>query len=189
MNWAFACIPNALTFLRLGLIVPFLFLFAKEQYLPAFLVFVLAGVTDALDGWLARAFRWQSSLGSFLDPLADKLLVVASFVGLALIHILPWWLVALVFMRDATISCGVLGWFLVIKQPITLRPTILSKLNTAIQLGLVSFCLYELAFEPTFDPVYRQAFIMLTTLSTLSSYVHYVWVWTHKARASRAKNP
>lgn len=187
MNWVFASIPNTLTILRLCLIAPFLFFFATEQYLPAFLVFVTAGITDALDGWLARAFRWQSSLGSFLDPLADKLLVVASFVALALSHILPWWLVVLVFMRDATISFGVLGWFLVIKQPITLRPTILSKLNTAIQLGLVSFCLYELAFEPSLSPTYRQAFIGLTTISTLTSYVHYVWVWSNKARASRTK--
>lgn len=187
MNWVFASIPNALTILRLGLIVPFVFFFAKEHYVSAFLIFLTAGITDALDGWLARAFRWQTSLGSFLDPLADKLLVAASFVALAIVHILPWWLVVLVFMRDATISFGVLGWFLVIKQPITLRPTILSKLNTVIQLGLVSFCLYERAFEPALNPIYQQTLIGLTTLSTLASYLHYVWVWSYKAKASHAK--
>ena len=83
-------IPNVLTLMRLLLIAPFLIFFIQKEYIGAFYVFILAGFTDALDGWLARYFHWQSSFGSFVDPLADKLLIASSFIALALIQALSW---------------------------------------------------------------------------------------------------
>ena len=102
-------IPNALTLARLILIAPFLVFIYQNEYVNAFYTFVLAGFTDGLDGWLARTFNWQSSFGSFVDPVADKLLIASSFISLAIIGRMPWWLVALVFLRDITISIAVLG--------------------------------------------------------------------------------
>src|SRR5260221_624177 len=131
-------IPNALTLFRLTLIAPFLMYLYHQEYACAFYTFMLAGFTDGLDGWLARRFHWQSFFGSFIDPLADKLLVASSFISLALIGSLPWWLVILVFLRDFTISMGVVAWYLFIQRKLDFVPTQLSKFNTALQLALVT---------------------------------------------------
>src|SRR6185312_4642652 len=93
-------LPNLLSLFRLGLIIPFILCLSHHEYQWAFFIFFTAGFTDGLDGWLARQYNWQSSFGSFVDPMADKLLVATSFIALALLDYLPWWLVVLVFLRD-----------------------------------------------------------------------------------------
>lgn len=173
-------IPNALTIIRLLAIIPFVAFLYQEEYSYAFYIFVFAGLTDALDGWLARFFHWQSLFGSFFDPLADKLLIAISFLSLALIGKLPIWLVVLVFMRDITISLGVMAWYLFIRKKIEFNPTRLSKLNTLLQLSLVTLCLFELAFF-TFAPLLTPILISLTTITTAGSYCDYVWTWGRKA--------
>lgn len=173
-------IPNILTLLRLALIAPFLSCLHQQAYVCAFYTFLLAGCTDGLDGWLARHFHWQSTFGSFVDPMADKLLVAASFVALALIGSLPWWLVILVFSRDFTISLGVLCWHFFIQRGLDFKPTMLSKCNTVLQLLLVTLCLFELAYV-RFPVNLIQSLIMLTALTTTLSYIHYVWTWGKKA--------
>ena len=173
-------IPNALTLFRLGLILPFVLYLFNHQYSEAFYVFILAGLTDGLDGWLARLFHWQSFFGYFVDPMADKLLVAASFISLALIGILPWWLVALVFLRDLTISIGVLGWYWFRQRNLDLMPTLLSKCNTALQLLFVTLCLFELAYFK-FPSYLINSLIYLTAFTTSITYIHYLWVGYHKA--------
>lgn len=179
-------IPNLLTFFRLVLIVPFLVSLYEHEYDKSFYIFFTAGFTDGLDGWLARNFKWQSSLGSLIDPLADKLLVASSFISLALIGELPWWLVALVFLRDLTISIGVIAWYWLIQRQIEFEPTLISKVNTTLQLTLVSLCLFELAFF-TFAPYLRELLIYLTAATTAASYIDYVWTWGKKAYAAGKK--
>ncbi|AUH71568.1 phosphatidylglycerophosphate synthase [Legionella sainthelensi] len=173
-------IPNALTLLRLILIVPFLFYLYRHEYVIAFYLFILAGLSDGLDGFLARSFNWQSFFGSFVDPLADKLLIASSFISLALIGILPWWLVALVFLRDLTISLGVVAWYHFIRQKLEFQPTVLSKVNTALQLTLVTSCLFELAYFP-FPNYLSTTLICLTTATTAITYIDYLWTWGRKA--------
>lgn len=173
-------LPNALTLARLILIAPFLFFLYQHEYTTSFYLFVLAGFTDGLDGWLARHFRWQSLFGSFIDPLADKLLIASSFISLALIGILPWWLVILVFLRDLTISFGVLSWYWFIQRKLDFKPTRLSKINTVLQLSLLTLCLFELAFFK-FSHHLLEGLIVLTTITTASTYVDYVWTWGKKA--------
>ena len=173
-------IPNALTLFRLGLIVPFLMYLYQHEYANAFYTFILAGFTDGLDGLLARHFNWQSFFGSFADPLADKLLIASSFISLALIGLLPWWLVILVFLRDFTISLGVLGWYLFIQRKMDFEPTQLSKFNTAFQLALVTFCLFELAYFQ-FSPYLLDMLISLTAVTTAITYIDYIWTWGKKA--------
>ncbi|QBS12526.1 CDP-alcohol phosphatidyltransferase family protein [Legionella geestiana] len=179
-------IPNALTLFRLCLIVPFLVFLHQGAYTHALYTFLLAGVTDALDGWLARHFGWQTLFGSFADPLADKLLVASSFISLALLGTLPWWLVALVFLRDLTISLGVLGWYYFIRIRLHFAPTRLSKINTTVQLMLVLAALLKLSGLQFSDSL-MTTLVFLTTLTTGATYIDYVWTWGRKAL--RAKCP
>lgn len=173
-------IPNALTVFRLLLIIPFLMFLYHQNYDLAFYLYLLAGITDGLDGFLARHFRWQSPLGSFMDPLADKLLVVSSFIALALIGSLPWWLVILVFMRDFTISLGVIAWYSLVQCRIDFNPSNLSKINTSVQLILVTLCLFELAFFKL-PFYYRGSLIIITAATTTITYINYVWIWSKRA--------
>lgn len=173
-------IPNALTLLRLVLIAPFLVFLYQQEYRSAFYIFILAGFTDGLDGWLARNFHWQSAFGSFMDPVADKLLIASSFIALALIGRIPWWLVMLVFLRDITISIGVLAWLWLIKRKPDFKPTCLSKINTVLQLSLVILCLFEMAFFKI-TPNILESLTILTTTTTIGSYIDYAWTWGKKA--------
>lgn len=176
-------IPNTLTIFRFALIVPFLFFLSQQSYRDAFYVFLIAGFTDGLDGWLARFYRCQSVFGSFMDPLADKLLIATSFISLALIGKLPWWLVLLVFLRDVTISFGVLAWYQFVQRKLNFRPTWISKFNTTFQLTLVTLCLFELAFFKVF-PYLSDILIYLTAVTTSASYIDYVWTWGKRAWSS-----
>lgn len=174
-------IPNALTLFRLILILPFLLCLYHRLYVEAFYLYLLAGITDGLDGWLARQFDWQSQSGSFIDPLADKLLVASSFISLALMGKLPWWLVILVFLRDLTISMGVMAWYWLVARELNLKPTLLSKINTTLQIGLVTLCLFELAFNAIIPVSVTKALIALTATTTGVTFLHYVCVWGKKA--------
>lgn len=173
-------VPNALTITRLLLILPFIVSLHHHQYTNAFYIFILAGFTDCLDGWIARAFHWQSAFGSFVDPVADKLLITTSFISLALINKLDWWLVFLVFLRDLTISVGVIAWFAFIPQRPRLQATYMSKVNTVMQLLLVTLSLFELAFY-TFIPNLHFSLIVITIITTSISFFDYVWTWGRKA--------
>jgi len=172
---------------RLVLIAPFLVCLYQHLYPYALYIFLLAGFTDGLDGWLARHYNWQSSFGSFVDPMADKLLVASSFISLALIGTLPWWLVTLVFLRDLTISLGVIAWYWFVHRYLNFKPTMLSKINTTLQLALVTLCLFELAFF-SFPLYISQTLIALTAITTAATYLDYVWTWGKKAYSISSQN-
>ena len=115
---------------------------ARGPHLPALVLFIAAAVSDGLDGYLAKRFNWTSELGKFLDPLADKLLLVTVFVECAWLGLVPWWLTAAVVARDVMIGLGALVfrlWF----GPLRGRPTVLSKVNTAAQLLYVMLVLLK----------------------------------------------
>lgn len=173
-------IPNALTIIRLLLVAPFLVCLSSHQFVLAFYIFIIAGFTDALDGRLARGFAWQSRFGAIVDPLADKILITASFIGLAWLGILPWWIVLLVFLRDITISLGVVAWYVLISKNPDLKPTTISKVNTVLQLSLVLICLFEQAFLITV-PMLKPVCMLLMAVTTFVSFVDYVWTWGKKA--------
>ena len=138
-------LPNILTIGRI-LLVPFtVWGLLQEFFGLAFSAFMLAGLTDAIDGYLARRFRWQSELGTYLDPLADKLLLVAVFTTLALQVHVPMWLAILVVSRDLLIVGGiVLSRYL--GKPMVMQPLLISKLNTAGQIVFVALVMAALAF-------------------------------------------
>ena len=133
-------LPNLITFARL-LCVPFaIWLIAEERYGAAFWVFVAAGVSDALDGYIAKNFDRRTRLGALLDPIADKALLTGVYLCLGITGILPSWLVFLVLLRDALI----VGGFLLIHRtaaPSQVEPLFVSKINTGVQIALVGFVL------------------------------------------------
>lgn len=139
-------LPNLITVGRL-IIVPLVVWFITEGRLDlAFWFFLLAGVSDGIDGWIARRFNLRSALGAFLDPLADKVLLVSIYITLSVVGILPHWLVILVVSRDVLIvGAFLLTW--VMEQPVEAKPLMVSKVNTAAQITLAVFVLGGEAFR------------------------------------------
>ena len=126
-------IPNLLTLLRILLVPVFVILLIQGQFLKAILVFVLAGLTDALDGFLARVLHQKTDLGLYLDPLADKALIVTSFVTLSVMGLIPPWLSVLVISRDFIILLGI-SVMTLMAIPFEIKPAVVSKVTTALQL-------------------------------------------------------
>jgi cardiolipin synthase len=129
-------LPNLITALRILLVLPLCWLIDSGRYDGALVVAAIAALSDALDGWLAKRFGWQSWIGGMLDPVADKLLLTAAFVWLALAGDMPGWLAALVIGRDLAIVAGAVVYHNVV-GPFDAAPSRLSKATTAIQLAFV----------------------------------------------------
>src|SRR3954447_14283421 len=126
-------LPNALTGLRMLLVVPLAWLILDHHYDVALVVAAVAGLTDALDGWIAKHFGWQSWLGGVLDPIADKLMLTACYISLGMIGAHPEWLTWLVVGRDVAIVAGAVAYHNLVGR-IDAAPTQLSKLTTCIQI-------------------------------------------------------
>jgi cardiolipin synthase (CMP-forming) len=166
---------NFLSLLRLGL-APYVFLLVHaRRFREALFLFLLAAVTDGLDGYLARAFRWETRLGALLDPLADKLLLDTIYLGLAFAGTLPFWLAGLVLARDAIIvSVGVLGLRLTTRRQFP--PSVWGKLSTAIQITTATFALAACSFMSSGLYTFLPYFVWLTALGTVWSGLHYAWM-------------
>jgi len=176
-------IPNIISFLRILLVVPTVYLLAHNQYSHALLIFLIAGFSDGLDGFLARRFGWTSRLGSFLDPMADKLLMTASYFMLGWLGHLPVWLVSVVIGRDLVIVFGALAYRFLIKD-ITMKPLFISKLNTVVQIFLVLLMLFSLSGLPMSAavPVWlTQITIYIVLTTALLSGLSYILIWSHRA--------
>lgn len=165
-----------ITILRL-LLVPavVLWLLSGEMRL-AFAGFLVAGLSDALDGFIARHFNQRSTLGGYLDPLADKLLLVSVFIVLGVLAELPLWLVILAVSRDCLIVLAV-GLSALMGAPVEVRPLMVSKANTAVQIALAAAVLAELAFQTDFGPV-RPGLIVASGLLTVASAGAYLVAWS-----------
>ncbi len=173
---AFLTAPNLVTFGRLCA-VPLAFWLVLERRLDlAFFLFVLAGLSDAVDGWLARRYG-GNSIGAMMDPVADKALLVTMYVTLAVVRVLPDWLAILVVFRDLLIVGGVLI-LNVMGQPVVIRPLYVSKVNTALQIVLIALTLFLTGFD-MMAPWLMQILVWIVTASTLLSGAAYVWVAAH----------
>jgi len=164
-------IPNCITIIRI-LLIPVLVIFLLEgRLISAFWVFVLAGVSDALDGFLARALKQKTDFGAFVDPIADKLLLTTSFVTLAALDFLPKWLAVLVVSRDLLIVGGI-GVLMLYDRPFEIKPAFVSKITTFLQLLTVVLMLGQEYVAPLF--VLRDPLIVLTSIFTILSGAHYL---------------
>ena len=179
-------IPNSLCILRMLLVVPVVLLLERGAYGATLVLFAIAAFTDALDGLLAKRFGWTSELGKMLDPIADKLLMVASFITLAAIGRTPAWLAFVVVARDIVIATGaaVYRW---LYGPIRGRPTPVSKLNTVCQILYVLAVVAAAAtgLPPDWAVIALGALTFVTTVVSGTDYV--IQYSRRAAAASRAQ--
>ncbi|MDX1270023.1 MAG: CDP-alcohol phosphatidyltransferase family protein [Oceanisphaera sp.] len=178
-------IPNLICIVRILLVPPVVVLMLGREFALALLLFAIAGASDGLDGYLARRFDWRSRLGSILDPLADKLLMAASYITLGWLTLLPWWLVVLVLGRDVVIIAGSVAFHRYVSD-IELAPSRISKANTLLQILLVLLVMgMMVGLSLPSDTV--SALIALVTATTLLSGGHYVWSWSRLAIEIKGK--
>lgn len=176
-------IPNLITGIRILAIAPICWLLWQGHYGWALLLLVLAGLSDALDGFLARRYGWFTPLGAMLDPLADKLFVIAIFVVFGLKGSLPWWLIALVIGRDVVIVSGALAYLAFVGN-LQMRPLYISKLNTGLQITLLAATLLHVAIQPL--PAWLTHGLQWTVAATtILSGAAYVWLWGSDAIQKR----
>jgi len=149
-----------------------IWLIVSDAYLLAFIAFVAAGISDAVDGFIAKRFDLETKLGAYLDPIADKLLLVGIYVVLGMFQHLPVWLVILVASRDILIIGGMLlAWL--IDRPIEIHPLMVSKINTTLQIALAGLALGLLAFEIDlqWSIVWGSAIVGLSTIASGGAYI------------------
>jgi len=155
-------IPNFLSLLRVILVPVIVIFLIQESYAKALIVFVIAGLTDALDGAVARLLNKQTKLGSFLDPLADKILLSTSFIALAIFGLIPSWLAVIVISRDFMILLGI-ATLSVMSVTYEIKPVFVSKVTTTLQIATVFFAL--LLKANTFDIISYNWIIILSWLT------------------------
>jgi len=172
-------LPNLITGLRFLLVLPVVTALLKENYQLAFYLFVIAGLSDGVDGLLARYYGWTSHLGALLDPIADKLLLIGSFITFTWLGKVPWSVTAVVVARDLWIMLGALAYRFWI-GPLDYRPLAVSKLNTILQLSLVLLLLIHLGFL-ALPVLLLQGIAVLMFSTTLLSFVQYTWHWGLRA--------
>ena len=168
-------LPNFLTLFRILTIPFFLVYLAYHRYWEALVVFVIGGVTDFLDGLAARLMNQQTALGAYLDPVADKLLVFASFVMLSLIDGIPMWLAVVVISRDAVILLGYGVIHLLVEERFPVTPSILGKCSTLLQLITLGAALLSLHDSRLLDERLMVILIAATTLATVVSGLQYLY--------------
>ncbi len=176
-------LPNLLTVLRIGLVPPLVLAMLEQQYRTAFILFSVAGMTDFIDGQLAKRFNWTSEFGAMVDPLADKLLMVTTVLILASQELLPWWVAAIILGRDIIIVSGAVAYRLWIGT-YQFAPTLLGKTNTLFQILYLGMVL--IYYSQWWQPPYLISILLaLMVATTVMSGCQYVWEWS--GRAYRAK--
>ncbi|MGH1417774.1 MAG: CDP-alcohol phosphatidyltransferase family protein [Hyphomicrobiaceae bacterium] len=183
-------IPNLITLARVISVPVIFWLLVTDQTQLAFILFVVAGISDAVDGYLAKRFDWATELGAYLDPLADKLLIVSVFVALGLNGDLPSWLVIAVVTRDLLIIAAVvLSWLLA--APVRIKPLIVSKANTLVQIVLAATVLADQGYDLGLGSL-RWVLIWLTAAFTVASLAAYLQSWLRHmsgAESSSSERP
>ncbi len=173
-------LPNFLTLIRILTIPFFLVYLSYHRYLEALIVFIIGGVTDFLDGLAARLMKQQTALGAFLDPIADKLLVVTSFVMLGLNGGIPMWLAIIVVSRDVLILMGYGVIHFLVEERFQATPTLMGKCSTMLQLLTLGVALALLHNPGLLAPILRDLLIGATAVATVLSGLQYIYrglVW------------
>jgi cardiolipin synthase len=172
-------IPNLITLARLLLVPPIVVALLSDRYDVALALFVAAGASDALDGFLAKRFDWTSRLGGLLDPIADKLLLVSCYLALTWQGLLPVWLTVLVIGRDVVILAGAVLYHTLIER-LEAAPSVISKLNTLTQLLLAVAVLFNYGAQ-ALPAGWLDLLIHAVFATTLLSGIDYVWTWGWRA--------
>jgi cardiolipin synthase (CMP-forming) len=177
-------IPNLITLGRVFLVPVVFWLLVSGRVQAAFWTFVVAGISDGIDGYLAKRYDWATELGAYLDPLADKLLVVSIFIAMGVLKELPSWLVIAVVSRDVLIVIAImLTWLFSV--PVKIKPFAISKANTCAQLVLASTVLADVGFQLGLGTL-RWWLIWLTAFLTMASLVSYMYAWLQLMASAQA---
>jgi cardiolipin synthase len=168
-------IPNLLTLLRAAAAPILIVLLEDKAFNLALLVFILAGVSDGLDGYIAKRYHFETRLGAILDPVADKVLLVSGFVMLTILDLIPLWLLVTVVFRDVLIVGGYLV-LVTLNGNVQMQPSAVSKLNTVMQISLLAIILAQQA-QWIAIPMLTTLLVAAVFVTTVISGAHYVWVW------------
>jgi len=171
-------LPNIISILRIVLVLPVVWALLNNYFLWALVLFTIAGISDALDGFLAKHIHWESRLGSILDPLADKLLLIASFASLTWLGLIPVWLFWMALGRDFLIVIGGVAYHYLLGK-FDLTPLWSSKFNTSLQILLVILVILQPLWPSLTGMV--NSFTWLVMASILISGTEYVVVWGSRA--------
>jgi cardiolipin synthase (CMP-forming) len=166
-------IPNLLTLLRIILVPVIVILLIQGSFIKALVVFLVAGISDGLDGFLARVLHQQTVLGAYLDPIADKALLASSFITLSVLHIIPSWLAVIVISRDFIILLGI-AILSMMSIPVQIRPIFVSRVTTALQLITVLMALTTRCLPGNFNELWLLAVYWVTALFTIISGLNYM---------------
>ncbi len=168
-------LPNILTLIRVLLIPVFVIFIINKLFGWAFFTFAVAGITDGIDGLMARITHQRTELGAYLDPIADKLLLFSAFISLAIIEMVPSWLVVIILTRDVIILVGFLVMLLISYHP-KINPSLLSKATTVFQIVTILLVLMA-GYSPAFKLLSTIA-IYGTGVMTILSGSHYIYIGT-----------
>ena len=173
-------IPNLLCLARIVIVIPIIRSLLQEQFLFSLLLIVIAGLSDILDGYLAKKNNWRSYLGSVLDPAADKILLVSLFLTLQSMDLIPLWLTLTVIMRDIMIvfGLGLYRYFVGVPQP---KPTSISKLNTTLQLAFIIMVILAQGIQFPFEILSMICGSLVFVTSILSGLDYWI-VWSIDAK-------
>jgi cardiolipin synthase len=166
-------IPNLITLLRIILVPVIVILLIQGSFFKALIVFIVAGLSDALDGFLARVLKQQTVLGAYLDPIADKALLASSFVTLSVLHIIPSWLTVIVISRDFIILLGI-SVLSIMSISVEIRPAFVSKVTTGLQLITVLLALSARCLPCGFNEIWSLALYWVTAFFTILSGLNYM---------------
>jgi cardiolipin synthase (CMP-forming) len=172
-------LPNSISMVRILLVPVIIFSILNDRNGIALLLFLLAGLSDALDGFIARRFNLRTKLGAVLDPVADKLLIVSTVLVFYWLDILPGWLVFAIVSRDFIIVSGTIVWYFRFGR-VEMSPSIAGKLNTFLQIGMIFLVLVHASGVVRISS-WLPILFPLVFLTTLVSGVLYIAVWGYRA--------
>jgi cardiolipin synthase len=179
-------LPNAISISRIALILPILLLFINDQFGWALGLFLAAGLSDGIDGYLAKRFHWDTRLGAFLDPAGDKLLLAWSYGTLAYLGHIPVWLAVIVIFRDVVIVAGSFMYHYLVRR-LDGEPTRISKLNTALEFVFLVFVMSKAGYGWPDDITITVLGAAVLVTVVISGY-DYVWNWIRSARSGTQVN-
>ncbi|MFH1556163.1 MAG: CDP-alcohol phosphatidyltransferase family protein [Pseudomonadota bacterium] len=174
-------IPNLITLARILLVPILVWSIASGELELAFWLFVLAGASDALDGFLAKRFHMQTELGAYLDPLADKALLISIYVSLAVVELIPRWVAIAVVTRDVMII-GAILLSVLLARPVTIRPLVVSKVNTAVQIAFAALVLASAGLDLNPGRAFEVGLVAVGLLTALSAAAYLAEWMRHMAR-------
>ncbi|MDH3612136.1 MAG: CDP-alcohol phosphatidyltransferase family protein [Gammaproteobacteria bacterium] len=176
----YSWIPNAISIMRIVLILPILLLFVRDEFGWALALFSIAGLSDGIDGYVAKKYGWETRLGAFLDPAGDKLLVAWSFGTLAFLGHIPVWLAVIVILRDVVIVAGSFMYHYLVRR-LEGDPTFISKLNTGLEFAFLIFVMSRAGFGWWDDITITIVGAAVLVTVVISGY-DYVSSWIRSAR-------